>query len=115
MTECEKILSTEFSPRFVDLMKKAMVTSYYKYGPLKENIDNIAYDQLANLKKRIEYFEETRNTEYLVDVANYAMMIFMHPAAFNAHYAQQDSDREHGILGMSVKELQDFKEDNQFE
>jgi hypothetical protein len=36
MTDLAKILKTEFSERFVELMKNAMVVSFYKYGLLRD-------------------------------------------------------------------------------
>lgn len=69
---------TGYSEEFDDKRKKAMVMSYYKYGKLSENADNEAYDFFESLKMRFEKAKETKNTEFLVDVANYCMMICMH-------------------------------------
>ena len=43
-------------------------------------------DALGNLKKRIEKYEETGNTEFLADVANYAMIEFMNPSIKGADF-----------------------------
>lgn len=33
----DKILKTEYSNRFDEIRKKQMITSFYKYGALKDN------------------------------------------------------------------------------
>lgn len=37
MSDSEAILKTEYSTAFDEHRKKAMINSYYKYGPLKKN------------------------------------------------------------------------------
>lgn len=81
------ILKTEYSERFDTLRKAAMETSYHKYGPLKKNYEEYAcMDAVGNLKRRLEEYEKTGNTEFLVDVANFAMIEFMYPQHANVHY-----------------------------
>lgn len=104
----EEILKTEYSIEFDELRKKMMVMGFYKYGPLKDNIDNEAYDMLESLKLRLEHFEKTRNVEYLADVANFCMMIFMYPERFNAFYKPTDTDKSPGISGMSVNDFKNY-------
>jgi len=91
-------LTHEFSERFVDLMRAAMLTSYHKYGAVAE-----AYPErvkaLASLKVRLDKYAETGNAEYLVDVANFAMIEFMHPALASAYYiATSDADSPGRVL-----------------
>ena len=46
------------------------------------------------------------NTEYLVDVANFAMIEFEHPAIPGAQLSAMDSDESPGLAGgVSFKEL----------
>lgn len=81
------ILKTEYSEKFDQLRKLAMENSYHKYGPLKKNYEeHKCMDALGNLEKRLEKYRETGNTEFLVDVANFAMIEFMYPSLPNAHY-----------------------------
>lgn len=87
MKDTEAILKTEYSKRFDDLRKLAMETSFHKYGPLKKNYDeHKCMDALGNLEKRLEKYRETGNTEFLVDVANFAMIEFMYPSIPGAKY-----------------------------
>ncbi len=108
MKSIQEIISTEYSIEFDELRKKMMVMGFYKYGPLKDNIDNQAYDMLDSLKVRLEHFEKTKNVEYLADVANFCMMIFMYPDKFGAHYKPTDSNNSPGISGMSVNDFKNF-------
>lgn len=83
----EEILKTEYSERFDEIRKNMMETSYYKYGPLKKNYDTYkCLDAVANARKRIEMYEQTGNTEYLADAANFCMIEFMMPQKEGARY-----------------------------
>lgn len=101
----DEVLKTEYSETFDELRKKAMVTSYYKYGPLKKNYKEYScMDAVANLKKRLEAYEQTGNTEFLVDVANFAMIEFMMPQHEKAHYKPTDSGAVETV-GFGVNEV----------
>lgn len=105
MTEKEKILQTEYSQKFDEIRKNMMVMSFYKYGPLKDNYDTYkCMDAIGNLKKRLEKYERTGNTEFLADIANYAMLEFMNPQLPGAHYEPTDSGACE-VVGFSVNEL----------
>lgn len=105
MTEKEKILQTEYSPKFDEIRKNMMVMSFYKYGPVKDNYCTYkCMDAIGNLKKRLEKYEQTGNTEYLADVANFAMLEFMNPQLLNAKYEPTDSGTCE-IDGFSVNDL----------
>ncbi|MDF2844749.1 MAG: hypothetical protein K0R00_3175 [Herbinix sp.] len=108
MKSIDEIIKTEYSVEFDELRKKMMVMGFYKYGPLKDNIDNQAYDMLDSLKVRLEHFEKTKNVEYLADVANFCMMIYMYPEKFGAFYKPTDSNNSPGISGMSVNDFKNY-------
>ena len=91
MTEYEKILSTEYSERFDEIRKRAMVTSHYKYGFIKENAQNHCVDYIQTLEKRLRAYKDTGNTEFLADIANFAMIEFMYPQHQKAFYKPTDS------------------------
>lgn len=91
----EEILRTEFSADFVQHMKNAMALSYYKYGPISEGYPT-RVDAVGSLMDRLREYAKTGNTEYLVDVANFAMIEFMHPRHPDAKYEPKDSDQSPG-------------------
>ena len=107
--EFEKIVETEYSERFDEIRKGMMVMSYYKYGPLKDNYGTYkGLKAIPNLEARLQKYKETGNTEFLADVANFAMLEFMHPSVEGAHYKPTD-DGACKIIGVSVNELKSFK------
>lgn len=106
--DINKILETEYSEEFDKIRKNMMVASYFKYGAMMENYDKFkCMDALGNIKKRLEKYLETGNTEFLADVANFAMIEFMYPSLKNAHYTPTDSG-VCDIVGFSVNEIRDF-------
>lgn len=91
----QDVLKTEFSEDFTQHMKNAMVVSYYKYGAISEGFPD-KVDAVGSLMQRLREYTKTGNTEYLVDVANFAMIEFMHPRHPEAHYTPTDSDGSPG-------------------
>lgn len=107
-----EIIEQEYNTDFDELRKKAVATSYYKYGKFEDNCKSKCVDILASLKVRLEAYERTGNTEYLIDVANFTMAEFTYPQHPKAHYKPTDSNESPGIVGISVKELQDISGNN---
>ena len=97
-------LKDECSERFDMLRKNRMVVSYYKYGPIKENYGNKLVSAVKNLEKRLELYKETGNTEYLADVANFAMIEFMYPQHPEAHF--NNLSESPGLGGMTYREIE---------
>lgn len=102
----EDILKTEYSLEFDELRKNRMATSFYKYGPVKENYGGKLVDCIENLIIRLEKYNETGNAEYLADVANFAMVEFMYPQHPKAHFKATDSDKSPGLTGMTFREIE---------
>lgn len=107
-TDIKNILSTEYSERFDEIRKNMMIVSYYKYGPLKDNYGTYkCMNAIENLKIRLQKYLDTGNTEYLADVANFAMLEFMNPSIEGAKYKPTDNpDCE--ISGFSINEIRNF-------
>jgi hypothetical protein len=88
-------LRTNFCERFADLMRAAMLVSAYKYGEVAEAYPD-RVNALESLGLRLAKYAETGNVEYLVDVANFAMIEFMHPAHPGAFFKSTDADGSPG-------------------
>lgn len=103
--EFKNILQTEWNYHFEGLQKKAMVMSYYKYGKMTQNhkVDNLM-DAVANLEKRLEMYKETGNTEFLVDVANFAMIEFTYPQHPDAHFKGTDGKNVE-LIGFGINQI----------
>ena len=105
----ENISSRDFSEEFVKKMKNSMELSHYKYGWVSDTYPELAQAYKC-IEERLEAYKKTKNTEHLVDIANFAMIEFMRPALENAQYKPSDSDKSVGLAGgISYKEL--MKED----
>lgn len=85
----------EFSTDFTDKMKARMAMSFYKYGPVRDAYP-AKVSALESLRARLEKYEETGNTEWLVDAANFAMIEFMCPSHKKAHFRATDSKESPG-------------------
>lgn len=103
----EEILSTEYSEEFDNIRKNMMVTSFYKYGPMEENYKKQkTLDSIKSLEIRLNEYIKTGNMEYLADIANFAMIEFIHPQHTKAHYKKTDGGcTVHGMGVNQIKEL----------
>ena len=104
----EEILKTEYSKAFDEKRKAIICQSYYKYGKASRNFATGNVDAIGSLERCLEKFKETGNTEYLCDIANYAMFRFMYPQD-GEYFKHTPSDESAGIVGMSVKEMEEYK------
>ena len=103
------ILKSEYSKEFDEKRKRAMVTSYYKYGKAALNYPKNV-DEIASLEQRLSLYKQTGNMDYLVDIANFAMLEFMFPRRKDAFYKAGANEKDSpGLVGLSVVELQDFE------
>lgn len=95
----------DWSSEFVGKMQKYIETSYYKYGNAYKTYPVLAQAYKC-IKERFDLYLETHNMEYLVDIANFAMLEYMFPSFDDAKYAGADSDKSPGLAGgISHKQL----------
>lgn len=115
MASCSnELMKTEYSETFDEKRKGLIEQSYYKYGPARMNFSSGNVNAVESLKMCLAKFEETGNLEYLCDVANYAMFRFMFPQQ-GEYFKHTDSDESAGLFGMSVNEMERFKQEHSFE
>lgn len=106
--DIQEILKTEYSDKFDEIRKNMMVMSYFKYGPLKDNYGTYkCMHAIENLKIRLQKYLDTGNTEYLADVANFAMLEFMNPSIKHAYYKATDNPNCE-VSGFSINEIRNF-------
>lgn len=98
MNKDENVPESEFSDSFVEGMYHRMAVSFFKYGAVANAYPH-RVNALESLQLRLKKYEETGNTEFLIDAANFAMIEFMHPAHKEAHYKSTDSDESPGRVG----------------
>lgn len=91
-----KLAKEQMSSRFIDLMTNRMILGTLRYGRWQDNKKNgTKYDRVGSIRKRLQLFEETGNSEYLVDIANFAMIEFEISDHPNLHFSPKDDDGEH--------------------
>ena len=100
--------SKEYSETFDTLRKNRIKNSFYKYGSAAKNYGNGYVQAIPTLERCLEKYKETGNTEYLCDLANYAMFEFMYPQHPKAHFRATKSEESAGIVGLSVREAESF-------
>lgn len=103
-------MKQEYSEEFDRLRKNRVETSYYKYGPAKKNFANGNVQAIPTMELCIRKYRETGNREYLLDAANYLMFEYMYPQHPKAHFRATSSEESAGIVGMSVNEMEKFRE-----
>jgi len=110
----------QVSRDFLQGMVTRMATSYHKYGHIKINYPD-TMDAVAMLRDRLDMYLKTGNLEWLMDVANYAMIEFMLPNAsrfpphnpphFRATSAEESPGRISNKGTREMWTLDDLKED----
>lgn len=95
----------EYSDKFDELRKNRVKTSYYKYGPVKINFGEGLVESIPTAMRCIEKYNQTGNTEYLCDAANYLMFEFMYPQKEGAYFQATGSAESAGIVGISVNQM----------
>lgn len=91
----------DYSEKFDELRKNRCAVSFYKYGPARKNFGEGRVDAIGSLELCLEKFKKTGNTEYLLDVANYAMFRFMFPMP-GEFFKATDSSESAGTVGTPI-------------
>lgn len=101
----EDILKKDFSEGFISKMKNAIEMSHYKYGWASKTYPELAQARKC-IQERLDLYNKTHNKDYLVDIANFAMLEYLYPSYADAKYTPTDSDQSPGLAGgISYKEL----------
>lgn len=90
-----EVPNSEYNYQFIQGMLDRMAMSFAKYGLVKDAYP-ARVDAIESLKQRLEKYARTGNTEFLMDVANFAMIEFAHPKHTDAHFKATDSKESGG-------------------
>lgn len=94
-------INREYSKEFDEKRKSRVMVSFYKYGPARDNFASGRVDAIGSLELCLEKFKKTGNTEYLLDVANYAMFRYMFPLP-GEYFKATDSSESAGTVGTPI-------------
>ena len=101
----EDILKRDFSEEFILKMKNAIEMSHYKYGWASKTYPELA-QAVKCIQERLDMYEKTHNKDFLIDVANFAMLEYLYPSYEDSKYIPTDSEDSPGLAGgISYKEL----------
>ena len=101
----EDILKRDFSEEFILKMKNAIEMSHYKYGWASKTYPELA-QAIKCVQERLDMYEKTHNKDYLIDIANFAMLEYLYPSYEDSKYIPTDSADSPGLAGgISYKEL----------
>lgn len=70
---------TDYSEEFDRLRRNRVELSHIKYGSARINFGGGRVDALKTAEDCLEAFKRDKNTEHLVDAANYLMFRYMYP------------------------------------
>lgn len=105
-------MSKEYSEEFDKLRKNRVEMSFYKYGSARKNFGTGNVQAIPTMELCVKKYQETGNREYLMDAANYLMFEYMYPQHPKAHFHATSSEESAGIVGISVNEMERFKNDS---
>ena len=81
--------------------KNRMDVSYYKYGAARDNFASGRVDAVGSLELCLDKYKATHNTEYLLDVINYAIYRVMYPWPGD-YFRVTDSAESAGTDGVPI-------------
>lgn len=87
---------SQWSDKFEIYMRNRLLMGGLRYG-LFGDPKKHKYDSVSSIKKRLALYEETGNTEYLVDIANLCMVEFVEGNHPNKHFSATDDVRRIGV------------------
>lgn len=84
---------------FMQGMMNRLTFSHQKYGSIHDSFPKhrTGIDQIG---PRLQKYVETGNTEWLLDVANYALIEFMCPSVEGAHFRATGSEESPGAVNV---------------
>ena len=99
----------DYSDKFDELRRNRVAVSRFKYGSARKNFKTGNVNAVGSMQRCLEKYQDTGNTEYLCDAANYLMFEFMYPQHPEAHFRATDSSESAGIVGISETEMEALK------
>lgn len=93
LTALEKeIHETTWDTTFLQYMFNRLLMGRLRYGPKKPSATT--YNYAKSIEGKIKQYMETGNTEFLVDIGNYAMLEFRFGKHPSRHFSAKD-DEDH--------------------
>lgn len=100
------ILKTEYSEEFDTKRKNRMLVGWSEYGSVKVNYENGFIKAIPSCENCIDLYEKTGNKKYLIDIANFAMIEYMHPAHPNSNEDFGDTPKSATYKKLCFREIE---------
>src|SRR5579859_734526 len=93
---------------FIQGMLDRMAMGFFNYGHMRRY--EVKSHSLKNVRMRLKHYEKTKNTEFLMDAANYCMMEFVNPSIKGAFFEATTKKESPGAIvdGKKVKGKEDY-------
>lgn len=88
---------TYAASEFLQMMMNRMAVSYHKYGSIDENFPHRAHG-VDQIEQRLKKYDSDGNLDWIIDVANYALIEFLRPCHPMAHFRPTDTDESPGRI-----------------
>jgi hypothetical protein len=108
---------TDRLAEFIKLMRARLDVSFHKYGPASENAKLQRAEgkrMLDGIGPRLNKYDSTGNTEWLIDAANFAFLEWCFPAHDDAHFRATESHESPGVPALTVREIEALNKENGF-
>lgn len=93
----ENVYNNEQYWEALQMMANRMAFSEQKYGSI-ENTYPHTKRALTNIKKRLKLYEETGNTEWLIDAANFCIIEHLRPSHKEPYFRATGSEESPGLI-----------------
>jgi hypothetical protein len=94
-----KLERIQWSKAFEQLMRNRLLMGALRYGTIEEQRKEVTKGQQWDLVKalgaKIQCYQDTGNTEYLVDAANYCLLAFELDPHPTKHFHAADAHMDH--------------------
>lgn len=98
--DIDELYKSEWSVDFERLMRNRLVMGCIRYGKMGHGSrpkGKPIYDRISSIRKRLDNFENDGNAEWLVDIANIALLIFEEKQHPNFNFESVD-DGYHDVI-----------------
>lgn len=92
--DLRELRESEWDSRFEQLMRNRLLMGAFRYGLIKDRKAS-EWKALESMRRRLDAYERTGNTENLVDVANLCLLEFREPSVKSAVFHATDDTGEH--------------------
>lgn len=95
-----ELKDSQWSAEFETLMRNRLIMGAFRYGMIKVQKKRAKeggkrYDVVRAVAEKVRLYEETGNTEHIVDAANYCLLVFELDPHPNKHFSAHDDAGGH--------------------